>query len=105
MLTTEIRPGRLMEFSFKDLVVLLANKDTMAVGFVILIGWWHYTTVKFHRQEINEWKAELAKERAAHDKTRERHEADAGTIQKLSENVALMNDRLIQLSFTDRGRA
>ncbi len=63
---------------------------------------WHYLTVKFHRQEIKEWKDELAKERAAHDKTRERHEADNNAIRKLAESVELLQDGVRELSFERR---
>lgn len=63
---------------------------------------WHYLTVKFHREEIREWKAELAKEREAHDKTRDRHEADNSALRKLAETMDRLQDGITDIALNRR---
>lgn len=70
--------------------------------FVVCI--YHYLTVKAHRDEIKEWKAELQRERESHDKTRERHENNNNAIRGLTEAVKMTQDGLRELTF-DRRRS
>ena len=80
-----------MDFSTKDIVALLANKETAAIGFaLIFLG-------LFLLERRDRQKADAKLEKAREDNI-ESHKALTETVRRFDENTTFWRDTIMQLT-------